>query len=89
MFKIFAFINFNHLAACNAEDAVVVSVLLFTCRNTVSRSFFSVHIVQTCINVHLQILAHSLSVANVVFMTGAIISLIEPRVYDFVHTYHS
>jgi len=45
--------------------------------------------VQTCINVHLQILAHPLSVANAVFMTGAIISLIEPRVYDFVHTYHS
>ena len=34
MFKIFAYINFNHLAACNAEDAAVVSVPLFTCRNT-------------------------------------------------------
>ena len=56
---------------------------------TVSRSSFSVHIVQTCINVHLQILAHPLSVANVVFMTGAIISPIEPRVHDFVHMYYS
>ena len=34
MFKIFAYINFNLLAACNAEDAVVVSVPLFTRRNT-------------------------------------------------------
>lgn len=66
-----------------------LSPSLHTQKYIVSRSSFSVHMVQTCINVHLQILAHSLSVANVVFMTGAIISLIEPRVYDFVHTYHS
>ena len=89
MFKIFAYINFNYLDACKAEDTVVVSVSRFTRRNTVSRSSFSVHIVQTFINVHLQILAHPLSVANAVFMTGAIISLIEPCVYDFVPTYYS
>ena len=66
-----------------------LSPSLHTQKYTVSRSSFSVHMVQTCINVHLQILAHPLSVANAVFMTGAIISLIEPRVYDFVHTYYS
>lgn len=66
-----------------------LSPSLHTQKYTGSRSSFSVHIEQTCINVHLQILAHPLSVANVVFMTGAIISPTEPRVYDFVHTYYS
>lgn len=62
---------------------------LHTQKYTVSRSSFSAHIIQTCINVHLQILAHPLSVANVVFMTGAIVSPIEPRVHDFAHIYYS
>ena len=48
-----------------------LSPSLHTQKYTVSRSSFSVHMVQTCINVHLQILAHPLSVANAVFMTGA------------------
>ena len=34
MFKIFAYISFNYLDACNAEETVVVSVSLFTRRNT-------------------------------------------------------
>lgn len=91
MFKTFAYINFNHLAACNAEDAVIVSGSLSSHPEyTGSRSSFSVHIVQTCINVLPTDFSHPI-VANVVFMTGAIISQQSHvcTLHSFVHTYYS
>ena len=81
--------NSVFLGVKRGTETTTASSALHAAKYTVSRSSFSVHMVQTCINVHLQILAHPLSVANALFMTGAIISLIEPRVYDFVHTYYS